>query len=125
MDTHQEELLEDVAVATVVSAVSLIAQSAVKRALQIESQPYRPPGILTTLVDPSAGYRRVCHILHGPEQYCFDTTRLKQPVLHELISTLKDKYGLTDGKVSAEEKVIIFLYHCAHNTTHRQLRFDY
>lgn len=65
-------------------------------------------------------------MLSSPPEYSYTTTRLRQPVLKALVSTLMNDYGLTYGrKVSATEQVVIFLNSAAHKTTNNRARQIY
>ena len=122
-----ESALEDIVIVLMVLFTTASAYTATARHADKRPQ-YRPPGIPTTLYDPENGKNMVRLILEGPEQYCFDTTRLKRPVLIGLIRMLVDDYGLTEDlrtKVSPEQQVIIFLHHCGHNMAYRQLRMNW
>lgn len=85
---------------------------------------WQPPGIPTTLDEPNKGAFQAARMLYSEPQYCFSKTRLDQPVLHQLIATLR-RYGLTDTRIKGDEKVIMFLDFCAHKRTMSQLRLDY
>ncbi|GAB7341908.1 hypothetical protein MBLNU457_g0216t1 [Dothideomycetes sp. NU457] len=82
------------------------------------------PGIATTLYAVGRGAFETNQMLNYDEQYCRSTTRLRQPVLKALIDKLAE-YGIEDTRISAAEKVVIFLDYCAHKKTHREMRRMY
>lgn len=120
-----EDEVDYLVVVTMVVTATYAAAIAAYHTAQRRSQHYRPPGVITTLPEPYRGAIETQMILTGPPEYCFDTTRLRQPVLHRLIDKLVTDYGLTGRDVSPAEQVIIFLDHVAHRKTHRQLRRTY
>jgi len=61
----------------------------------------------------------------GKDEYYYNTTRLKRPVLKQLIETLVDSGYVKEGKVSAAEKVITFLNFYAYRYRYRYLRRIY
>lgn len=122
-DRLESRDLEDIAmllcVWTVLQAIRVLT-------LEGQAPRYRPAGVITTLVAPELGSWWTNIMLSSPPEYSYTTTRLRQPVLKALVSTLMNDYGLTHGrKVSAAEQVVIFLNSAAHKTTNNRARQIY
>jgi DDE superfamily endonuclease len=81
---------------------------------------YIPKGIRTMYTDAHRGAHLTNQLLTGHAQRIFNMTRLKREVFLELLEWLCQNSKLKDSRcVSAAEKLIIFLYICAHGVKFR------
>lgn len=122
MDTTNIAVLFGVVAAAVLVAVTPIV------ATPIAERWYRPPGVITTQIEPGRGRKETYKCLYGPERYCHHVTRLKQPVLMSLIEELTERGGLDDhgkARVSVAEQVVIFCDFVAHNRSISDLERQY
>lgn len=76
---------------------------------------YTPPGIRTMYTDAFRGAELTDELLSGHPGRIFDMTRLRREVFLELLNWLCQNTELKDSRhVSAAEKLVTFLFICAH-----------
>jgi hypothetical protein len=114
--------IEDVALPTIALQLFKYIQTLINITQELDDA-LRPQGTRTVYVDSFRGDQLADDLRNGAAPRIFNATRLSQAQFEALLQWLISNTSFKDSKhVSAGEKLIIFLYICAHNASYRSIQ---